>query len=194
MNKLLLLIFLMQLSVGVYAQEDGESTKRKRLLSGLIEAELAPSPDYKTRGMSINIVHNVSDIFSVGFGMKPYGMFYPKHDVVKKWFTIADDGSIEQHSSTKRQSIYDDEFCMPLYVVLRCVICKKTNAAPFFEVRIGKDVAYVNDDLYRAFIFGSRFGFKNNYRHAINTAIGLQINQVDEGRNATFLFKVGYEF
>ena len=195
MNKLILISLMLAMSVGAYAQ-DGDSTSemRKRMFSGLVEAELAPSPDYKTRGMSINVVHNVSDVFSVGFGIKPYGMFFREYDLVKKWFTIADDGSIVQHSSTESHRDYDNEFCMPLYVVLKCVLCKKTNAAPFVEVRVGKDVAYNNDALYRTLNVGARFGFKKDYHQAINVAIGLQLNRVDECSDGTFLFKVGYEF
>ena len=194
MNKLLL-ILLMLMSVAAYAQ-DGDSTSqtmRKGKVSSIIECELAPNTDYKTRGMSINVVHNVSDKFSVGFGAKPYGLFFRKYDVVNKWFTVADDGSIVQHSSTERRGDFDDEFCMPLYVVLKCVFCKRTNASPFLEIRIGKDVVYPNSDLYRAFVFGSRFGFKKNYRHAVNLAAGVQLNQVEDRGGATFLFKVGFE-
>ena len=195
MNKLIMIFLMLAMSVGAYAQDgDSASVMRKRLFSGIVEAELAPSPDYKTRGMSLNVVHNVSDVFSVGFGIKPYGMFFREYDVIKKWFTIADDGSIVQHSSTETRRDYDNEFCMPVYVVLKCVFCKRTNASPFMEVRVGKDVAYKNDALYRSLNVGSRFGFKKNYRQAVNVAIGLQLNRVDECSDGTFLFKVGYEF
>jgi hypothetical protein len=144
--------------------------------------------------MSINVVHNFSDNFSLGVGVKPYGLFFRKYDVENKWFTIGDDGSIIQHSSTVRESRYDNDFCMPVYLVFKCILCKRTNAAPFIEIRTGKDVAYHNDDLYRAFIIGSRFGFRNNYSRAINLAAGLQLNPVDDLDGATFLFKAGYEF
>lgn len=195
MNKLILIFLMLLTGVGAYAQDgDSSSTMRKGNFSVLLEAELAPNPDYKTRGMSLNVVHNVSDRFSVGFGMKPYGLFFRKYDVINKWFTVADDGSIVQHSSTESRRDYDNEFCMPLFVTLKCIFCKRTNAAPFIEFRVGKDVLYSNDDLYRAFIVGSRFGFKNNYRHAVNVAIGLQVNPVEYCGGATFLFKTGYEF
>ena len=194
MNKLILIFLMLVMGVGAYAQDADSTSKRKRMVSVIIEGELAPNSNYKTRGMSFNVLHNVSDVFSVGFGAKPYGLFFRKYDVVNKWFTIADDGSVVQHSSTETHRHYDNEFCMPLYVVLRSVLCKRTNAAPFIEVRVGKDVAYRNDDLYRAFIFGSRFAFKKNYRHAVNVAAGLQLNHVDDCGSASFLFKVGYEF
>ncbi|MBR4327215.1 MAG: hypothetical protein IKP73_17010 [Bacteroidales bacterium] len=193
MNKLIL-IFLMLWSIGAYAQDGDSAAMRKRKFSALMEAELAPNSEYKTRGISLNAVHNVSDKFSVGFGVKPYGLFFRKYDVVNKWFTIGDDGSIIQHSETVKERHFDNDFCMPVYVILKCIFFKKTNAAPFFEVRVGKDVAYQNDDLYRSFTVGSRFGFKNNYRHAVNVAAGLQMNPVDELGSCTFLFKVGYEF
>ena len=193
MNKLIL-IFLMLLSVGVYAQEGDSTAMRKKKVSVIAEAELAPNTEYKTRGMSINVVHNFSDHFSLGVGVKPYGLFFRKYDVVNKWFTIGDDGSIIQHSNTVSETRFDNDFCMPVYVVFKCVFCKRTNAAPFIEIRTGKDVAYHNDDLYRAFIIGSRFGFKGNYSRAINLAAGLQLNPVDDLGGATFLFKVGYEF
>ena len=165
MNKLILIV-LMLLSVGAYAQ-DGDSTEmRKGNFSMLVEAELAPNTDYKTRGMSLNVVHN----------------------------TIDDQGKIVQHSTSERKQVEDNEFCMPLYITIKCVLCKRTNASPFFEFRVGKDVAYDTNDLYRAFIVGSRFGFNKNYRHAVNVAMGLQLNPVDDLGSATFLFKVGYEF
>ncbi len=194
MNKLILIILMLAMSVGVYAQDGDSTAMRKKKFSVIAEAELAPNTEYKTRGMSINVVHNFSDNFSLGVGVKPYGLFFRKYDVVNKWFTIGDDGSIIQHSSTVRESRYDNDFCMPIYVVFKCILCKRTNAAPFIEIRTGKDVAYHNDDLYRAFIIGSRFGFRNNYSRAINLAVGLQLNPVDDLDGATFLFKAGYEF
>ena len=193
MNKLILIV-LMLLSVGAYAQVGDSTEMRKGNFSMLVEAELAPNTDYKTRGMSLNVVHNFSDHFSVGFGAKPYGLFFRKHEVVNKWFTIDDKGEIVQHSSTERKQVEENEFCMPLYITIKCVLCKRTNASPFFEFRVGKDVAYDTNDLYRAFIVGSRFGFNKNYRHAVNVAMGLQLNPVDDFGSATFLFKVGYEF
>ncbi|MCR5455542.1 MAG: hypothetical protein K6F33_11200 [Bacteroidales bacterium] len=193
MNKLIF-FFLIFLSVGVYAQDADSSAMRKKNLSVLIEAELAPNPDYKTRGMSINVLHNFSDKFSVGLGVKPYGLFFRKYDVVRKWFTIDNNGDIVQHSSTESKRDYENDFCMPVYLVLKCVLCARTNAAPFVEARIGKDVAYQNSDLYRAFLLGARFGFSKNYSHAIDVAAGLQLNPVDELGSNTFLFKVGFEF
>lgn len=193
MNKLFL-FFLLLISVGAYAQDDGEPEMRKGNFSMLVEAELAPNTDYKTRGMSLNVVHNFSDHFAVGFGAKPYGLFFRKHEVVNKWFTIDDNGEIVQHSSTEKQQVEDNEFCMPLYIAIKCILCKRTNASPFFEFRVGKDVVYTTNDLYRVFIVGSRFGFSKNYRHAVNVAMGLQLNPVDNCGSATFLFKVGYEF
>ena len=193
MNKLIF-FFLMLWSVGAYAQGGDSTVMRKRIFSMLAEAELAPNVEYKTRGFSLNVIHNVGDKFSVGFGMKPYGLFFRKYDVVNKWFTIGDDGSIVQHSNTVQERVRDNDFCMPIYVVLKFVFCKRTNASPFFEARVGKDVAYQNDDLYRAFVFGARFGFRKNYCRAINVAAGLQLNPVDALGGATFLFKTGYEF
>ena len=194
MNKLILIFLMLAMSVGVYAQEGDSTAMRKKKFSVIAEAELAPSPEYKTRGISINVVHNFSDHFSLGIGAKPYGLFFRKDEIINKWFTIGDDGSIIQHSNTVHERRLDNDFCMPVYVTIKCIFCKKTNAAPFIEIRTGKDVAYDNDDLYRAFIVGSRFGFKKNYSHAVNVAAGVQLNQVENCDGATFLFKVGYEF
>ena len=194
MNKLILIFLMLATSVGVYAQDGDSTAMRKKRFSVIAEAELAPSPEYKTRGISINVVHNFSDHFSLGIGAKPYGLFFRKDEIINKWFTIGDDGSIIQHSNTVRESRYDNDFCMPIYVVFKCILCKRTNAAPFIEIRTGKDVAYHNDDLYRAFIIGARFGFRNNYSRTINLAAGLQLNPVDDFDGATFLFKAGYEF
>jgi hypothetical protein len=193
---LILVFCLAEISAPVCAQDS--TLMRKGRISFRTEAELSPSRDYKGRGLSFSGVFNFSDRVSLGLGLKPYGMFYRTYDYYSEYFTVSEDGRIIQHRDCRRKSKYDTGFCMPLFVTVSCFFSKRTNASPFVEVRLGKDVANNVTDFYRVLCAGARFGFNGKYSRAVNVAAGFQQNGSGEdfhGFSAvTFLFKVGYEF
>ena len=195
MNKLILTVVMLSLCLQLYAQEEESPAMRKRKLTFLTEAELTPTKDFKGRGISFSGVYNFSDQTLIGIGLKPNMMFFPDKYVYHDYFTVDENGEKKYVSEKVANNKHDDEFCMPLYVMIKCTFSKKTNASPFVEIRAGKDVAAETIDLYRAVTFGARFGFKKDYSKAINIAVGWTKNELKTfDRGDSFLFKVGYEF
>ena len=196
MNKLIIFLLATLFSVSVCAQDS--TVMRKHRVSFLSEAELSPSQSFKGRGISFSTVYNFSDNISLGLGAKPYMMFYRKYDYCYDYFTITSNGKIICHTDRYTKAEFDADFCLPVYLVFKCMFSKHTNAAPFVEVRVGKDVVNATQDLYRAISVGARFGFKNKYSRAINVSFGWQKNGIFEDfhnyNGGTILFKVGYEF
>ncbi|MBQ3656677.1 MAG: hypothetical protein II956_07525 [Bacteroidales bacterium] len=196
MSKLIITVFFICLGLNVLAQDS--TAMRKSRFSFLSEAELSPSQSFKGRGLSFSGLVNFSDHVSLGLGVKPYMMFYRQYDYCYEYFTINPDGKIIRHTDRYTKSEFDNDFCLPVYLVVKCMFAKRTNASPFVEVRIGKDVINATQDLYRAVSFGARFGFKNNYSRAVNVSFGWQRNGISEDfhdyNGGTILFKVGYEF
>lgn len=195
MNKLIIFLLATLFSVSVCAQDS--TVMRKHRFSFLSEAELSPSQSFKGRGLSFSTVYNFSDEVSLGLGAKPFMMHYRERDTCYEYFTVKPDGRISWHKDTKRGSEFDPEFCLPFYVTIKCAFSKRTNASPFLEIRLGKDVLNATVDFYRTICIGARFGFKKHYSQAVNVSFGWQKNGCDEDfhdNQGTILFKAGYEF
>ena len=195
MNKLIIFLILTLFSISVSAQDS--TSMRKHKVSVLTEAELSPSDSFKGRGLSFSTVYNFSDEVSLGLGAKPFMMYYHKYDTCYEYFTVKPDGRISWHKESTRSGKFDPDFCLPVYVVVKCAFAKHTNASPFLEIRLGKDVLNATVDFYRTICIGARFGFKKHYSQAVNVSFGWQKNGCDEDfhdNQGTILFKAGYEF
>lgn len=196
MGKLtiVVLFLFLFLSSGLFAQTDFKTEMRKHKISFISEVELTPTRYHKGRGLSFIGVYNFTDYFSVGLGIKPYILFYPKHRLYYVYYTIDQQNNVVWHEDLYKDYRPDCEFYLPVYTTIKFVFSKRTNASPYVEYRLGFETFEHVNELYRTLCLGSRFGFNGKYNRAVNVSVGWQGTGIAFETSNSFLFKVGYEF